>query len=212
MKRIFLLVSIGAVLATPSYAWDVTASHGSAASDTGSAAAATARAKGGAGGSATGGAGGSATGGSSSASGGGATVNNNVAVSSGGGHGSGSTRPVSGAFAPSMWGSNPCAGASVSAGAQFVPFGFSFGDAGLDVACQARNAEGSPIAEAVLCRKDRDYRRARADIGRPCEIDAPPKVEAVKATEPAVTAPVPAWCATASEAERRKHWKECSRY
>lgn len=162
-----------------------------------------------------------ATGGNAAARGGEASVNvtNNVAGgaltaagNAGGGSGWG-TIPVSTAMAPSYYGASPCTGPAASAAGQFPIFGLSFGGQQMDEACRAMRAEGSPIAQAVLCRDSRQYRLARQDIGLPCAQDRP-----AETSQPVVYHPTPtqafvpaAWCSArgTTDAQRRANSQSC---
>jgi hypothetical protein len=138
------------------------------------------------------------------------------------------------AYAPPVTGgTNPCA-RGASGGGSVAGFGLAIGGSWSDPECERRNLsallhnQGQPVlAQEVLCETD-TVRRARIRLARtgraePCADDIPAGTPVV-APAPVAAAPSPreiiaggaqpvfvrpAWCETASVAERRRYVSTC---
>lgn len=130
------------------------------------------------------------------------------------------------AYAPSITGgTNPCTN-GVSGAGSVAGFGLGLGASWSDPNCERRNLSAllhnqgqHALAQEVLC-ETATVRDARRRLGQPCAADVapgsppPPNVASVPAVREAPpVAPVaftrPAWCETASAAERRQYRSTC---
>lgn len=135
------------------------------------------------------------------------------------------------AYAPAITGgTNPCTN-GVSGGGSVAGFGLALGGSWSDPNCERRNLsallhnQGQPeLAQEVLCETDAvrqaRLRMAQAGRGQPCIADIPAvQVNAVRmqtaptpqasVAVPAAAATRPAWCDTATPAERRQYRSTC---
>jgi hypothetical protein len=132
------------------------------------------------------------------------------------------------AYAPPVTGgTNPCS-RGLSAGGSVAGFGLGLGGSWSDPDCERRNLSAllhnqgqQALAQEVLCETDA-VRNARRRLGQPCAADIPPGTPVVSPAPVAAAprevigggaAPVaftrPAWCETASPAERRQYRSTC---
>lgn len=126
------------------------------------------------------------------------------------------------AYAPPVTGgTNPCTN-GVSGGGSVAGFGLALGGSWSDPNCERRNLSAllhnqgqTALAQEVLCETE-TVRLARQRLGNPCSADRPANAPAVVQPREVVgggAAPVqftrPAWCETASPAERRQYRATC---
>lgn len=113
-------------------------------------------------------------------------------------------RPVASAIAPSTWTANPCT-TTTSGALSFQPLGLGFSATDFDEACRIKMWTGSTAAaKEYLCGSSK-IRKAYLRAGEPCSEDVPPAPPVALAASSAAPPAVPAWCYTASAAERATH-------